>query len=105
VPGFPVDRHVLRVANRLGIADSTDPVVVEHQLGGALPSARWTLASDTLILHGRRICKPRPLCDRCHARGDCLHLTTPPAGSAADRLTGSPRSSFARLRSHGAKKR
>lgn len=74
IPGFPVDRHVLRVANRLGIARSNDPVVVEHQLGAAIPKTRWTLASDTLILHGRRICKPRPLCDRCHARDDCLQV-------------------------------
>lgn len=72
VPGFPVDRHVLRVANRLGIARSADPAVVERQMGTALPKARWTLASDILILHGRRICKPRPLCDRCRARQQCL---------------------------------
>ncbi len=71
VPGLPVDRHVLRVANRLGIARSDDPVAVERQLGDALPRRRWTLASDTLILHGRRICKPRPLCGRCQVRGDC----------------------------------
>ena len=74
VPGLPIDRHVLRVANRLGIARSADPVVVERQLGGALQKARWTLASDTLILHGRRICKPRPLCDRCPARQQCLYV-------------------------------
>src|SRR5438045_7690141 len=37
VPGLPVDRHVLRVANRLGIAASEDPEVVEQQLGRALP--------------------------------------------------------------------
>ena len=71
VPGLAVDRHVLRVANRLGIARSEDPVVVERQLCDALPRGRWTLASDTLILHGRRICKPRPVCDRCRARDDC----------------------------------
>ena len=75
VPGLPIDRHVLRVANRLGIARSADPVVVERQLGAALPKARWTLASDTLILHGRRICKPRPLCDQCRARQQCLYVT------------------------------
>ena len=28
VPGLPVDRHVLRVSNRIGIADSDDPVTV-----------------------------------------------------------------------------
>lgn len=71
VPGLPVDRHVLRVSNRIGIAEGDDPVVVERQLCAAMPPARWTLTSDTLILHGRRICKPKPLCDRCAIRDDC----------------------------------
>jgi endonuclease-3 len=71
VPGLPVDRHVLRVANRIGIAASDDPVVVEQQLCAALPPPDWTRASDTLILHGRRICKPRPLCEQCAVRKDC----------------------------------
>ncbi|HET7216654.1 MAG TPA: endonuclease III [Vicinamibacterales bacterium] len=71
VPGLPVDRHVLRVANRIGIARSEDPEIVEQQLCAAMPPAEWTRTSDTLILHGRRICKPRPLCDRCAVRADC----------------------------------
>ena len=71
VPGLPVDRHVLRVANRIGIARSDDPVEVERQLGKALPPADWIKLSDTLILHGRRICKPKPLCDRCAVRNEC----------------------------------
>jgi len=71
VPGLPVDRHVLRVANRIGIAESDDPVVVEQQLGGALPKERWTRTSDTLILHGRRICRPKPDCDACVVRDAC----------------------------------
>jgi endonuclease-3 len=71
VPGLPVDRHVLRVANRIGIARSEDPEVVEEQLCAALPPKRWTRASDTLILHGRRICRPKPLCDRCAVREAC----------------------------------
>jgi endonuclease III len=74
VPGLPVDRHVLRVANRIGIARSDDPIVVEQQLCAALPPTDWTRASDTLILHGRRICKPRPLCDRCLVAGDCEYF-------------------------------
>jgi len=71
VPGLPVDRHVLRVANRIGIARSDDPEVVETQLTRAIPPADWTRTSDTLILHGRRICKPKPLCDRCAVTADC----------------------------------
>jgi len=71
VPGLPVDRHVLRVVNRLGFVRSEDPEVVEAALTSALPPERWTLMSDTCILHGRRICRPRPLCDRCAVRTDC----------------------------------
>jgi len=71
VPGLPVDRHVLRVSNRIGIAEGDDPVVVEQQLCAALPKARWTRASDTLILHGRRICRPKPLCEQCSIRDEC----------------------------------
>jgi endonuclease III len=76
VPGLPVDRHVLRVSNRIGIARSDEPEVVEQQLCGAMPPAEWTRTSDTLILHGRRICKPRPLCDKCVVRDDCDYYRT-----------------------------
>jgi endonuclease-3 len=76
VPGLPVDRHVLRVSNRLGIAEGDDPEVVEQQLCAAMPKARWTRTSDTLILHGRRVCKPKPLCDTCVVQSDCDYFTT-----------------------------
>jgi endonuclease-3 len=76
VPGIPVDRHVLRVANRIGIAGSDDPEVVERQLGAAMPRKRWTRTSDTLILHGRRICRPKPLCADCAVRGECDYYRT-----------------------------
>ena len=71
VPGLPVDRHVLRVANRIGLVNNDDPVKVETQLCAMLPPKRWTRASDALILHGRRICKPKPLCRICNVRPDC----------------------------------
>ena len=71
VPGLPVDRHVLRVSNRIGIAEGDDPVKVEAQLCEALPGDMWTLASDVQILHGRRVCRPAPLCQDCSVRDDC----------------------------------
>jgi endonuclease III len=76
IPGLPVDRHVLRVSNRIGIAEGDDPIVVEQQLCDALPPERWTRTSDTLILHGRRICKPKPLCEQCVVRDDCDYYRT-----------------------------
>ncbi|MBA2302092.1 MAG: endonuclease III [Acidobacteria bacterium] len=96
VPGLPVDRHVLRVANRIGIASAEDPETVEQQLGKSLPSTDWTRASDTLILHGRRICKPKPLCPDCVVRPDCRYYRNVvakfgPAGGRIARVPTVPR--------------
>ncbi len=90
VPGLPVDRHVLRVANRIGIAEGEDPEEVERQLCALLPPERWTRASDTLILHGRRICKPKPLCPTCAVQEYCVYFRTGAATDdrRADRPTG-----------------
>jgi endonuclease-3 len=72
IPGLPVDRHVLRVANRIGLVESDDPEIVEEQLCAALPKAGWTRASDTMILHGRRICRPIPRCSECAVEDVCV---------------------------------
>jgi endonuclease-3 len=71
IPGLPVDRHVLRVSNRIGLATSEDPEVVEQQLCASVPQDLWTKTSDLLILHGRRVCKPKPLCPECSVRSFC----------------------------------
>jgi endonuclease-3 len=76
VAGLAVDRHVLRVAGRIGLADGTDADTVERQLTARLPPERWTRASDTLILHGRRICRPAPLCERCAVADGCAYFRT-----------------------------
>jgi endonuclease III len=66
VPGIAVDTHVLRVSNRLGLADSGDPEKVEAALNHQIPQARWTFLSNALILHGRQVCTAKkPLCGRC----------------------------------------
>lgn len=96
VPGLPVDRHVLRVANRLGLVHSDKAERVEAALTALLPLKRWTRASDTLILHGRRICRPStPLCPRCNARPWCDYFATGgavvKAGSSSGRTKGRPK--------------
>lgn len=92
VPALPVDRHVLRVATRLGIARGTTPEAVEAELRAALPERLWTLASDCLILHGRRVCRPRPLCERCMVSSMCAFYRRGAARPAAARgAAGSPR--------------
>ncbi|MES2984131.1 MAG: endonuclease III [Pseudomonadota bacterium] len=66
VPTIGVDTHVFRVANRLGLCNTTNPLATELALEKAIP-ARWKQhAHHWLILHGRYCCKARrPECFRC----------------------------------------
>jgi endonuclease-3 len=66
VPGVVVDTHVARVAGRLGLTASTDPVRIEFDLMKIVPRQRWVRFSHQLIAHGRAVCRaPRPLCASC----------------------------------------
>jgi endonuclease-3 len=66
LPGLPVDTHVGRLSNRLGLTTETDPVKVEYVLDEMLPPAQWGRFSLLLILHGRRVCASRKTrCDVC----------------------------------------
>ncbi len=65
-PTLAVDTHVLRVANRLGLAQGDNPLRVELQLLEQVPAAYAHDAHHWLILHGRHVCKARrPECWRC----------------------------------------
>ncbi len=64
--GIVVDTHVARLAGRLGLAKSADPVRIERELMPLFPRDAWTLLAHLLIEHGRKVCNARrPLCDRC----------------------------------------
>jgi endonuclease-3 len=67
-----VDTHVLRVSNRLGIANSDNPDKVEEQLVRQLPENKLTLFNLALILHGRETCTARkPKCQECVLYEEC----------------------------------
>ncbi len=66
VEGVVVDTHVGRIARRLGLTASEDPVKVEQDLMALLPQSDWLDLSHMLIMHGRAICQARkPLCAEC----------------------------------------
>lgn len=66
---IPVDTHVFRVSNRIGLAHADTPEKVEQQLREALPREIWSHAHHLLIWHGRRCCAARnPACERCPLR-------------------------------------
>jgi endonuclease III len=64
VPAIAVDRHVARVATRLGFfRKGTDGI--EEELRSLYPKRDWVKATWNLVLHGRRICTPTPKCPVC----------------------------------------
>ena len=66
-PAMPVDTHVFRVANRLGLTnDSKSPEESEKILLANIPEQLLPIAHHWLILHGRYICQARkPMCGEC----------------------------------------
>ena len=73
--GVVVDTHVMRLANRLGLAKGTDAVKLEQELMPLVPQADWTLFSHWLIWHGRRRCNARkPDCAHCELQKLCPQI-------------------------------
>lgn len=65
-PAMPVDTHVARVSNRLGLSKAKNPDKIEVDLLSIIPEKWLVDAHHWLVLHGRYICKARkPSCDIC----------------------------------------
>jgi endonuclease-3 len=79
--GFVVDTHVTRLARRLGLTRSTDPVRIEQDLNAIVPKGRRTLAAHRLIFHGRQVCTARrPKCEICPVERLCPKVGVALAG-------------------------
>ncbi len=63
---IPVDTHVHRVSNRLGLVKTTHPEETEKELRKLLPEKLWIDTNVLMVIHGQHICKPiRPACHVC----------------------------------------
>ena len=72
LPGLPVDTHVIRLSNRLGLTAQNDPVKIERELNAYLPARERGRFSLRMILHGRRVCDARnPKCGNCVLEDIC----------------------------------
>ena len=70
--GVVVDTHVQRIAQRLDLTRSTEPVKIEQDLMKVIPQDRWILFSHQIILHGRGLCQARaPKCAECQLNDIC----------------------------------
>ena len=78
-PGITVDTHVGRLSRRFGLTTHDDPVKVESDLAALIERKNWTIASDRMIFHGRRICHARrPACGACGVATLCPSFGTGP---------------------------
>jgi endonuclease-3 len=83
-PSVVVDTHVKRVAKRLGLSKSDDPVKIEFDLRRTISEASWTLGSQHLLLHGRYVCVARrPRCEQCALYDLCASKDKRPRLDAA----------------------
>lgn len=71
VPSVAVDRHVARVAQRLGFTKLSDPDKIELDLRARYAEKDWIRLTWNLVLHGRRVCRPLPECPRCTVNDLC----------------------------------
>lgn len=71
-PAIPVDIHVHRISNRLGIVDTKTPEETEMELQNIIPQSYWLEINDTFVMYGQNICKPTsPMCNACRIRDRC----------------------------------
>lgn len=66
IPTFPVDTHVKRVANRLGISSTEDVDIIETDLMNFFEKDTWVKLHHQLIFFGRYFCTSKnPNCSEC----------------------------------------
>ncbi|MBC7217549.1 MAG: endonuclease III [Candidatus Caldatribacterium sp.] len=66
IPAIPVDTHVGRVAQRIGLSQSKTPEDIEEDLMRVIPQEMWIAASHLLGFLGRFICEAKkPRCNAC----------------------------------------
>jgi endonuclease-3 len=77
-PVFPVDTHIYRVSQRIGLIDARTNAEKAHEVLEDMvpPEKRYTFHIN-LIQHGRKVCKAqRPLCELCVVREWCNYYNT-----------------------------
>ncbi len=69
---IPVDTHVHRISNRLGLVATRAPERTEEELMRVVPRRLWRIVNDTLVSYGKTVCRPvGPRCPSCSIRNLC----------------------------------
>jgi endonuclease-3 len=76
-PAIPVDTHVHRISNRLGLVSTKMPEETEMELRKTIPKKFWLDINNTFVMYGQNICKPiSPMCKVCKIRNTCNYFKT-----------------------------
>ena len=76
-PAIPVDIHVHRISNRLGLVDTKNPEETEQELMSKIDKKYWIDINDTFVMYGQNICKPiSPMCNVCKIKKSCKYYKT-----------------------------
>jgi len=73
-PAIPVDTHVHRISNRLGLVKTKTPEQTEAELVKRVPKRYWLMLNDLFVRFGQTTCKPvGPKCGECSLRAQCVY--------------------------------
>ena len=76
-PAIPVDIHVHRISNRLGLVETKNPEDTEQELMKKIDKKYWIEINDTFVMYGQNICKPiSPMCNVCKIKKRCKFYKT-----------------------------
>ena len=75
IVGIPVDTHAIRLAQRLGFSGYKNPEKIEQDLMKLYPKEQWKKLPHLLKIHGQKICKPKPRCEKCFLSKMCPKKT------------------------------
>lgn len=74
-PAIPVDTHVHRISNRLGLVRTRKPEDTERELVRTVPRRYWLELNDLFVRFGQTTCKPiGPRCSSCTLSGSCPYF-------------------------------
>lgn len=75
-PAIPVDVHVHRISNRLGLVSTKMPEQTELELSKLVDRRLWTKVNNTFVMYGQNICLPvRPNCKACPLKRMCRYYS------------------------------
>lgn len=77
IDAIPVDTHVHRVSNRIGLVKTENPEETERRLVEIIPRNLWKIVNSSFVAFGKTVCRPiGPKCPECPVSLYCDYYST-----------------------------